>query len=337
MLADGLSQLGHDVILAAPEGSTAPNHNVRVVPNVSRNEMYNEMAIPRNLEKVIEEFKPNIINDMSHSKQLYYMAREKGWNYIPTAHNLTIPQFPESQICLTTLSDRHRRWIYETTGVNSRFVHNGLDVSKFKIIGKKHRSNRLIYVARPNPEKGQLQAIDFALKYKIPCDFICGAIPGDGKTYLLEIARAALFRSCAVYHGEKSTEEKNEMVARAKAMLFLPQVHEAFGLNVIECQLSGVPFIGNDNGALPELVEEGVTGFIIPVEKDEEGEIRYSPSPRGWMTVTMDEKKILEAIDKVSDLDPFTIRRKAVDRFSHIKMAEGYVTIYKAYLDGQRW
>jgi glycosyltransferase involved in cell wall biosynthesis len=337
-LADGLSKLGDEVILAAPPGSVAPNPNVRTIENIHQNEMYAENRIPGNLKSVIESFKPDIIHDASHTKALYGLAKEMKLHYIPNAHNITIPQFPEQKINLVTLSKKHSDWIYEKYGVQSKWVHNGVDVSRFHAVNKKVKLDRYLLLGRPNPEKGLLEVIGYCMKNKLPLDVVSGIIPGDARAYQLEVARACLFMSTVQFHGEVSDRRKHEFLERAKAMVFWPQVHEAFGLVTIEALLSGTPVIGNDMGAMPEQIEEGKNGFIIPVEKDEQGREKYSPSVMGWNHLSMDEDKIKEAFAKLSTLeDPQSIRGGAITKFSHETMSSRYHDIYESVLNGETW
>jgi glycosyltransferase involved in cell wall biosynthesis len=96
---------------------------------------------------------------------------------------------------------------------------------------------------------------------------------------------------------------------------------EPFGLVMVEAMLSGTPVVASRRGSVPELVSS-TTGRILDL------------NPSG--IPTPDELKLWEqALREVEALDPEAIRREAVSRFSHHRMAESYLEVYKRVIQGE--
>jgi glycosyltransferase involved in cell wall biosynthesis len=109
--------------------------------------------------------------------------------------------------------------------------------------------------------------------------------------------------------GEVNEEGKQDLLANAYALLFPIDWPEPFGLVLIEAMACGTPAIAYRCGSVPELVEEGITGFIVD-----------------------DLSTAVEAVDKVQNLDRVICRRRFEERFSAERMARDYLDIYQRIL-----
>jgi glycosyltransferase involved in cell wall biosynthesis len=105
--------------------------------------------------------------------------------------------------------------------------------------------------------------------------------------------------------GEIGGDEKRELLANAQALLFPIQWDEPFGIVVIEAMGSGTPVVALGRGAVPELVVDGVTGFV----RDEPAELA-------------------DALREVGRLDPADCRRHVVENFTPERMVEGYERVF---------
>ncbi|HMC34895.1 MAG TPA: glycosyltransferase, partial [Myxococcales bacterium] len=108
--------------------------------------------------------------------------------------------------------------------------------------------------------------------------------------------------------GPVGGNRKAALMARARALLFPIQWEEPFGLVMIEAMLSGVPVLGAARGAVPEIVEDGITGVIC------------------------DDATEMVAAARVADklFNRERIRKLAEQRWSATRMAEDYLTVYRA-------
>src|SRR4029453_10376332 len=110
-------------------------------------------------------------------------------------------------------------------------------------------------------------------------------------------------------HGECPHEQKADLLARAPALAFPIQWAEPFGLVMTEAMACGTPVVAWRNGSVPEVVDDGRTGFIV-----DSGE------------------EMGAAVDRVHELDPLTVRARVEQQFSADAMVAGYEDIYRQVL-----
>jgi len=108
--------------------------------------------------------------------------------------------------------------------------------------------------------------------------------------------------------GEVDFTQKIELYKNALALIFPIRWNEAFGLVMVEAMACGTPVIAFDNGAVPEVVENGVTG---------------------WVVKSGDEEGLVEAIKNIKKLDREKIRKVAEEKFNAKRMVDDYEKIYQ--------
>ncbi len=111
----------------------------------------------------------------------------------------------------------------------------------------------------------------------------------------------------AEWFGEANTEQKKDLLARARCLVFPIQWNEPFGIVMVEAMACGTPVVALRGGSVPEVVEDGVTGFICD-------QIEELP----W------------AIVKVDELEPKLCRQRVADHFDVANMVDGYEAIYRS-------
>ena len=158
--------------------------------------------------------------------------------------------------------------------------------------------------------KGTENAVRLALRTGNRIILACKIDPGPDREYFESRVRPLLDGDRAAYLGEVSQEEKVRLVSRARAFLFPIQWEEPFGLVMAEALACGTPVLATRWGAVPEVVEHGVTGLL-------------ADSPEG----------LEEYIGRIGELDPGECRRAAEERFSPGAMAEGYMGMYRKALE----
>jgi len=170
----------------------------------------------------------------------------------------------------------------------------------------------LAFIGRISPEKGPDAAIRIAGEagWKIK---IAAKIDNADKAYFEKEIRHLFELPHVEYIGEINDDRKSEFLGNAAGLLFPIAWCEPFGLAMIEAMACGTPVIAMRNGSVPEVVDEGVTGFIV-----------------------RSEAEAVAAVGKLSALDRNRVRRTFETRFSARRMAEDYVDIYQELIADRR-
>jgi glycosyltransferase involved in cell wall biosynthesis len=167
------------------------------------------------------------------------------------------------------------------------------------------RGKYLVFLGRISPEKRPDRAIEIALRAGIPLK-LAAKVDTVDQEYFDAAVKPWLDHPLIEFLGEIDDAQKSELLAGALALLFPIDWPEPFGLVMIEAMSAGTPVISWCNGSVPEIVDPGVTGFIVQC---------------------LDEA--LEALHRVSTLDRPNVRKRFEDRFTVERMAENYLTLYR--------
>jgi glycosyltransferase involved in cell wall biosynthesis len=142
---------------------------------------------------------------------------------------------------------------------------------------------------------------------------IAAKIPRSETRYFKDTIKPLLDGPNVQFVGEVNDKQKNDFLGNASALLFPINWPEPFGLVMIEAMACGTPVIAWKRGSVPEIVEDGVTGFIV----DNEAEAR-------------------SAIGKLATLDRARVRAGFERRFTAGRMARDYVACFKTILSRGR-
>lgn len=137
-------------------------------------------------------------------------------------------------------------------------VYNGIDLALYPF--QESGGGDLIFLGRIHPDKGVHLAIEVALKSGLPL-LIAGII--QDRVYFREQVEPHLDDDRIRYIGPVGVAGKNELFARARAVLHLNTIPERFGLVLAEANAAGVPVIAMDLGSCREVIREGETGFLV--------------------------------------------------------------------------
>lgn len=194
-------------------------------------------------------------------------------------------------------ADRHPALRYAAT------IHHGIPVGDFAFdsVG----SEDLLFFGRMHPDKGAGCAIAAARASGRGLD-LYGVVQDRG--YFEREVEAALGPDVR-YHGTVGGEARVRALGRARALLHLIDFDEPFGLSVIEAMACGTPVIAYARGSMPELIEDGVTGFLVD-------------SVEGAVA----------AIERVDEIDRAACRRAVETQFSVDRMADEYLALYRRIL-----
>ena len=196
-------------------------------------------------------------------------------------------------------ADRHPSLDYTAT------IHHGIDTDAFSL----HPSPRgyLLFFGRIHPDKGTAEAIDAAVSSSLPL-VIAGIV--QDQRYFDERVAPRLDGERVSFVGAVSTEERAELLGGAHALLHLIDFDEPFGYSVVEAMACGTPVIASRRGSMPELIEDGTTGFLVDTVE-----------------------AAIAAVERAPTVDRVAIRAQAVARFGVERMVAEYLDAYAAVLD----
>jgi glycosyltransferase involved in cell wall biosynthesis len=167
----------------------------------------------------------------------------------------------------------------------------------------------LAFLGRIAPEKGVEQAIAIAQQVGIPLK-IAAKVARDDRAYYCEVVQPLLQKNSLVeYIGEVGGDNKDAFLGEAYALLFPIDWPEPFGLVMIEAMACGTPVIAYRRGSVPEVLADGVTGWIVE-----------------------DMEEAVQAVGRVPALSRVHCRQMFEERFSATRMAHDYLRIYKRLL-----
>jgi glycosyltransferase involved in cell wall biosynthesis len=163
----------------------------------------------------------------------------------------------------------------------------------------------LAFLGRISPEKAPDAAIRIAAAAGMRLK-IAAKVDNVDREYFAERIEPMLAAAHVEFIGEIGEDQKGEFLGNAAGLLFPIAWREPFGLAMIEAMACGTPVIAFRNGSVPEVIDDGATGFIVD-----------------------DEEAAAAAVHKLRGLDRARIRRVFEERFTSRRMAEDYLTIYR--------
>jgi glycosyltransferase involved in cell wall biosynthesis len=192
-------------------------------------------------------------------------------------------------------SDRDPRLRYTAT------IHHGIDLSEFTATA--HGGDDLLTLGRIHPDKGIADAIEIARRSGRR--LVIAGIVHDRRYFDEEIA-PHLDGDRVRYVGSVGPEERSRLLGGAAALLHPIHFDEPFGLSVVEAMACGTPVIAYGRGSMPEIVEDGVTGYLVD-----------------------DVDAAVRAVEATAILDRPAIRRQAERRFGVDRMVREYLEVYR--------
>lgn len=164
--------------------------------------------------------------------------------------------YPE--IPLVSISNNQRRPLPRLNFI--RTVYNGIDLSKFKY--GTGRGGYLAFLGRMSPEKGPIQAIQVAKRAGRKL-IMAAKVDTVDEEYFNKKVKPLIDGKQIIFLGEVNQPKKVKLLKNATALLALIQWEEPFGLFMTEAMAVGTPVIATRRGSVPEIVEQGKTGFVV--------------------------------------------------------------------------
>jgi glycosyltransferase involved in cell wall biosynthesis len=316
-LVDELVELGHEVTLFASGDSRTRGELHPVWPRalrLGRPRTDPSVACAVLLEAVARraaEF--DVIHAHIDWLHLPVLAR-LGIPFLTTLHGrLDLPGIPEAvrefaDACFVSISDDQRAPLKAVKWCGT--VHHGLPASLFR--PSYEQGSYLAFLGRLTAEKGPEDAIRIARAAGMPLR-IAAKVPRGETAYFKKRLEPEIDGTQVQLIGEVDERGKQPFLSGAAALLFPINWPEPFGLVMIEAMACGTPVIAYRAGSVPEVVDEGVTGFIVE-----------------------NEAEAVQAVKDLSRIDRRKVRARFEERFMSHRMARAYVTHYRQLLAAAR-
>ncbi len=313
-LTEELVALGHDVTLFASGDSRT---SAKLVPGWPRALRLDGAVRDANalhiamLERVRREARDF---DILHFHLDYYpfsLFMRQATPFVTTLHGRL--DLPEHQIVfktfgaapLVSISNAQRKPVPRAGWV--RTIHHGLPEQS--LVPRPVKPSYFAFLGRISPEKGIDAAIRIAQHCGVPLKIAAKVDKVDIDYFESEI-RPLLQSPEVEYIGEIADGEKSDFLSGATCLLAPADWPEPFGLVLIEAMACGCPVIAYSRGAIPEVIENGVTGFVVD-----------------------DEAGALAATEQLSTLSRPAIRKRFERRFTARRMATDYLAVYRDLIE----
>lgn len=314
-LTDELVRRGHEVTLYASGDSRTSAELVPLVPKALRLEgAYTNATVFETiqLESVLREARRYDIIHFHTSHVHYPATRRLEAPTLTTLHGrLDIPELSQlywtfNDTPVVSISEAQRAPVPHANWQAT--VYHGLPLDLFRYNGEPE--SYFAFVGRISSEKRVDRAIEIATAAQTPLRIAAKVDPADRAYHESEI-RPLLDNPLVDFIGEVDDEGKQEVIGGAKALLFPIDWPEPFGLAMIESMACGTPVIAFRRGSVPEVVDDGATGFVV--ESVEEA---------------------TRAVRRVDDLSRHRVRTVFEQRFTAERMARDYVDAYTQIVAG---
>lgn len=315
-LTEELVRRGHEVTLFASGDSITSARLVPCSPESLRSDPNCKDQLAHHilmLDQVFSE-KDNFDIIHFHIDYLHFpLSRLQGVVNVTTLHGrLDIPDLQPlyrvfGDMPVISISDAQRAplpWInWQGT------VYHGYAENRYQFHPK--AEDYLAFLGRVSPEKGLDHAIEIAKasgrKLKV-----AAKIDKADQEYFESVIKRNLSHPLIEFVGEIGYPEKNRFLGNAAALLFPIDWPEPFGLVMIEAMASGTPVIAYPRGSVPEIMEDGVTGFVVD-----------------------NVESAARAVQHIGEIDRSLCRQRFEARFTDKRMTDDYLAIYERFVGEQ--
>ena len=309
-LIEELVRAGHEVTLFASGDSVT---NARLIAPFRRSVRKNERCKDPMAREVIL-----IDHVVEHAREFDVIHFHTGYLHFAVSRHLPVPHVTTlhgrlDMLDLVRVFDRFRDVPVISISDSQRepvpwanwqaTIYHGLPNDLFRFYPD--RGDYLAFLGRISPEKRADRAIEIAKRIDMPLK-IAAKVDRADRRYFKRVVEPLLNDPHVEWVGEISDQHKNEFLGNAYALLFPIDWPEPFGLVMIEAMACGTPVIAYESGSVPEVMEDGITGFVVR----EPGEAA-------------------EAIGRVTDLSRARCREVFETRFTATRMADDYMEVYE--------
>jgi glycosyltransferase involved in cell wall biosynthesis len=204
-------------------------------------------------------------------------------------------QFPA--VVLVAVSEHHAGTYAGCPNVE--LIHHGIDTDAFPF--GEAAGDYLLFLGRMIENKGPAKAIEIARRARMPL-----VLAGPAEDGFDEAVAPQIDGRQVRYVGRVDPAQRDRLLAHAAALVYPLLYPEPFGLVPVEAMACGTPVLATSIGAVPELVEPGLTGYLAS----------------SW-------EELVELVPRALSLDRRTIRARAVERFDYKRMVDTHETLYR--------
>jgi glycosyltransferase involved in cell wall biosynthesis len=313
LLADGLTERGHDVTVFAAPGSVT---KARLISPLDEEPPREAIGDPwYEASHVISVYEHGDEFDVLHDNTGPVGVSVGALSDCPTIHTLHGPFTQQAHMLYSRIA-RHHWFVAISESQRSMapsglrwagVVYNGIPMDRYPF--REDKDDYLFFLGRADEEKAPHLAVEAARRAGRRL-IMCATRKNERERSYWATHVEPILGDDVEVHGECSHEQKAELLARARALLFPIQWPEPFGLVMTEAMACGTPVLAWRNGSVPEVVADGETGYIVE---------------------SMDE--LVRAVDQVGDLDPHLMRARVQQLFSAEAMVAGYEAVYERAAD----
>jgi len=313
-LASGLQAAGHEVTLFATGDSTCPVPLDWILPEAEG--MRIGMAVPE-MRHILHSYRSITDYDIVHDHTIlgpFYAERFLGLKVVTTIHGPFNEELTDlygalaGRVPIVCISEAQR--IAAPDLPVARVIHHGIDPTAFTVGDGSGDDDGeyVLFLGRMSPDKGAHRAIEAARKAGIRLLIAAKMREPWERRYFEEYVEPSL-GEMAVYLGEVPHERKLELLRGARALLFPIRWNEPFGMVMLEAFASGTPVIAFAEGAAPEVVDHGRTGFLCS-----------------------DEVEMADAIGRLAEINRSDCRAAIEGYFSLERMVAEHIELYEQLL-----
>jgi glycosyltransferase involved in cell wall biosynthesis len=312
VLADALTEAGHKVTLFARADSATKAELAAVV---SEQPSQPGRRIFADLEHALECFLRAGEFDLVNNHMGVVGAAAADHRGTPVVHTVSDPldrtrdvwrklarRSPEAK--LISVSHRQQELAPDLPWIAN--CPNGLDLSRFRF--RREAGAYLAFLGRMSPDKGCHRAIEVARRSGLPLKISAKMEEEHEREYFEECVRPHLDGDVE-FVGAVDHDGKVDLLGGAIATLFPVEVEEAFGLVLAESMACGTPVVAFGRGAVPEVVADGRTGYVV-----------------------QDEQQMVEALGRIGAIDRAECRGHVEHHFSAVRLAAAYEGAYRRAL-----
>jgi glycosyltransferase involved in cell wall biosynthesis len=312
-LTDALVELGHDVVLFASADARTKarlvpvrDQAIRLDPHPLKSDLAAHLTMLHELHRRADEF--DILHfhvDLVH----FPFFEELAGRTVTTLHGrLDLKDLAGAYRCwpdypLVSISGDQRRPLPLANWIAT--IAHGVRQSLYRFTPEPADGGYLAFLGRISPEKRPDRAIAIAkrtgLRFKI-----AAKVDAVDRAYFAETIEPLLGDPLIEFVGEIGDAQKSAFLGNARALLFPIDWPEPFGLVMIEAMACGTPVIAYRHGSVPEVIDEGVTGFVVDSEEE-----------------------AVRAVRRLGEIDRRQVRACFERRFAARRMASEYVALYE--------
>lgn len=305
LLTEGLVKKGIEVTLFATKDSQTKGHLVGVSPHGYEED---KELLPKVWEclHISELFERGDDFDIIHNHfdylPLTYM-KMTSTPVLTTIHGFSSPKILpvykkyNKKCYYVSISDADRSPELDYIAT----VHHGIDLSQFTY--RSELGDYLIFFGRIHYDKGAWEAIEIAKSFNMTL-IIAGIIQDE--IYFEQNVKPHLDKDNINYVGIAGPEKRDQLLGGAYALLHPINFNEPFGLSVVEAMACGTPVIAFNKGSMPEVINNGQTGFLVNSVEE-----------------------AVEALKQVKQIDRLKCRKWVEEKFSVERMVDDYIKVYE--------